>query len=143
VSNPLSAASSAAASNAPPPTQTIPQREVYHSIQAEIRPLMVGIQTREQLDRLQAALNQIQLREEIHDPRIVLGKGRPRTERLTGPTEGRPRGGGAGAGMRNTQRPQYQAATISATAKQVAKRQNNCSVCHQPGHNRTSCPERR
>ena len=31
----------------------------------------------------------------IRDPPIASGKGRPRTARLTGPSEGRPRGGGA------------------------------------------------
>ncbi|KAJ7747698.1 hypothetical protein DFH07DRAFT_776006 [Mycena maculata] len=124
-----------------PATQTIPVREVYHSIQAEIRLLMNGIQTREQLDQLQAALVQIRhdggeetRLEEIHDPPILLGKGRPRTERLTGATEGRPRGGGAG--IRAVQRPQYQAPTLSTAAKTVSKRQNQCTI---PGHNRMSC----
>ncbi|KAJ7713762.1 hypothetical protein DFH07DRAFT_763242, partial [Mycena maculata] len=57
ISNPLRVAS--LPEDVSPATQTIPAREVYHSIQAEIRPLMNGIQTREQLDRLQAALVQI------------------------------------------------------------------------------------
>ncbi|KAJ6611814.1 hypothetical protein B0H10DRAFT_1757422, partial [Mycena sp. CBHHK59/15] len=65
----------------------------------------------------------------IHDPSIILGKGRPWTEHFTGGTEGRPRGGGAG--IRSMQRPQYQ----------VSKWQNSCSICWQAGHNRMSCPQ--
>ncbi|KAJ7602402.1 hypothetical protein DFH06DRAFT_1070481 [Mycena polygramma] len=130
-------------SDARPPTQTIPQREVYHRVQAEIAPLMNEIQTEEQMQRLQESLAQIQRdsneeqrREEIQDPRIVSAKGRPRTQRLTGSTEGQARGGGAGI---RTHRPQYQAATSSTRAKEASKHQNNCSLCRQPGHNRTTC----
>ncbi|KAJ7142832.1 hypothetical protein C8R44DRAFT_603459 [Mycena epipterygia] len=63
ISNPFSAASNAsqtAPAKTVRSTQTIPQCEVYHSIQAEIRPLMNGIQTQEQLERLQKAIAQIQ-----------------------------------------------------------------------------------
>ncbi|KAJ6583429.1 hypothetical protein DFH09DRAFT_911584 [Mycena vulgaris] len=55
VSNPLSVVS-----HAPRATETIPQREVYHSIQSDICPLMNRMQTREQLEQLQAALAQVQ-----------------------------------------------------------------------------------
>ncbi|KAJ6617075.1 hypothetical protein B0H10DRAFT_1798083 [Mycena sp. CBHHK59/15] len=42
-----------------PPTQTIPQRRVYHELQADLRSMMSGIQTQEQLDDLRERLGQI------------------------------------------------------------------------------------
>ncbi|KAJ6550754.1 hypothetical protein B0H10DRAFT_1968741 [Mycena sp. CBHHK59/15] len=42
-----------------PPTQTIPQRRVYHELQADLRSMMSGIQTQEQLDDLWERLGQI------------------------------------------------------------------------------------
>ncbi|KAF8871472.1 hypothetical protein CPB84DRAFT_1692184 [Gymnopilus junonius] len=92
------------------PTTTLPAREVLHTAEAALRPLLQGIQTQEQLDTQ---------RERIYDPPSLNPKGRPRTQRLTGPTEGRARGGGAGSS--NGQR-------------------NRCGLCHQTGHNRTTCP---
>ncbi|KAJ6504437.1 hypothetical protein DFH09DRAFT_290196 [Mycena vulgaris] len=50
------------------------------------------------------------------------------TQRLTGRSEGRPRGGG---GSRS------QGASADHSE---GRRQNRCSGCHQPGHNITSCP---
>ncbi|KAJ7635603.1 hypothetical protein DFH06DRAFT_1003501, partial [Mycena polygramma] len=127
ISNPLSSTSELR-----PPTQTIAQREVYHRIQAEIAPLMNGIQTEEQMQRLQDSLAQIQQdgdeerrREEIRDPHVASAKGRPRTQRLTSSTEGQARGGGAGI-----------------RTQQAPKHQNTCSLCRQPGHNRMTCPLR-
>lgn len=64
-----------------------------------------------------------QERERIHDPPVPNPKGRPRTARMTGPTEGRSRGGGAGNG----------------SGRERAT--NRCSRCHQMGHNRTTCPQ--
>ncbi|KAJ7782252.1 hypothetical protein DFH07DRAFT_728359, partial [Mycena maculata] len=43
----------------PPPTQTLPQRTVYHALQAEVRLMMNGIQTQEQLDDMHEQLGQI------------------------------------------------------------------------------------
>lgn len=67
------------------------------------------------------------MNDRIFDPPVVNHKGRPQTQRLTGPTEGRPRGGGA-----RIQGPD--------PSQNVARRQNRCSKCHLVGHNRTSCP---
>ncbi|KAJ7159315.1 hypothetical protein C8R43DRAFT_1178230, partial [Mycena crocata] len=103
----------------PRPTQTIPQQTVYHTLQAEIRSMMGGVQTLEQLDDLRQRLGQIGDR--LRDPPTISRKGRPLTKRLTGATEGRSQGGGG-------------------TASNVPRRQNCCSRCHQPGHNRSSCP---
>ncbi|KAJ7163679.1 hypothetical protein C8R46DRAFT_902172, partial [Mycena filopes] len=63
----------------------------------------------------------------IQDPPVMGRKGRPRTQRLTGPTEGRARGGGAGI-------------QVHGSTQDEPRRQNRCSRCHQPGHNRTKCP---
>ncbi|KAJ7110885.1 hypothetical protein C8R44DRAFT_833352 [Mycena epipterygia] len=56
ISNPVSALRETAP---PPPTQTIPQRTVYNTIQAEVRSMINGIQTQEQLDDLRQRLVQI------------------------------------------------------------------------------------
>ena len=31
---------------------------------------------------------------------------------------------------------------MSATAATVTKREQTCSICRQPGHNKTTCPEK-
>ncbi|KAJ7832354.1 hypothetical protein B0H14DRAFT_2364768 [Mycena olivaceomarginata] len=46
-SNPLDSTSHE--STPPPATQTVPARDVFHNVQAAIRPLIAGIQTREQV----------------------------------------------------------------------------------------------
>lgn len=94
-------------------------RDAYHEATSAIRPLLSGIQTREQLDTLLQGLTQIRyvcvalhcyllidaicrqdrINEErlntVHDPPVVKHKGRPKTQRYTGANEpGRPRGGG-------------------------------------------------
>lgn len=67
-------------------------------------------------------------RERIKDPPIIAHKGRPRTARITGQLEGRPQGGGAG---------------IRTQASQGNKRRKvSCGVCHEEGHNRSTCPFR-
>jgi hypothetical protein len=66
--------------------------------------------------------------ENIHDPPVHNPKGRPRTQRLTGPTEGRPRGGGA--------------RTELGGSLGGSSRTRRCTECHQSGHNRTTCPKR-
>jgi hypothetical protein len=87
-----------------------------HTAEAALRPILNGVQTQEQLDafihnleQLRSVLNNIincmtrpkrtrgttienEVREGIRDPPVHNPKGRPRTQRLTGPTEGRPRG---------------------------------------------------
>jgi hypothetical protein len=42
-----------------PATRTIPQRVVYTAIQADVRSLMNGIQTQDQLDELRARIERI------------------------------------------------------------------------------------
>jgi hypothetical protein len=56
VSNPVS---SRQAVPQPPPTQTIPRRTVYHNITAEVRSMLGGIQTVEQMEDLQERLAQV------------------------------------------------------------------------------------
>ncbi|KAJ6538936.1 hypothetical protein B0H10DRAFT_1971266 [Mycena sp. CBHHK59/15] len=74
-----------------PPTQTIPQHRVYHELQADLRSMMSGIQTQEQLDDLRERLGQIgrdtddqARRDTLQDPPTISRKGRPLTKRLTG-----------------------------------------------------------
>ncbi|KIK06158.1 hypothetical protein K443DRAFT_89940 [Laccaria amethystina LaAM-08-1] len=98
------------------------------SKQALIRPLAGHVQTQEELDLARDKICAIQLGDTftgLPDPHISNPKGRPSTTRLTGPSEGRARGGGA------------------SRAHHLASRlQRNCSICHQPGHNRSTCPQR-
>ncbi|KAJ7651180.1 hypothetical protein FB45DRAFT_32176 [Roridomyces roridus] len=117
----------------PPPTRTIPQRSVYTALTADLRSMMNGIQTQEQLDSIHERLSGVSRsiveenhRETIHDPPVVGRKGRPLTQRLTGVTEGRPQGGGA---------------RIPPDLSQPPQRQNRCGLCNEPGHNRTSCKQ--
>jgi len=120
------------------PTDTIPHVDDILPIirmlpnefskQALIRPLAGHVQTQEELDLARDKICAIQLRDTftgLPDPHISNPKGRPSTTRLTGPSEGRARGGGA------------------SRAHHLASRlQRNCSICHQPGHNRSTCPQR-
>ncbi|KAJ7465199.1 hypothetical protein FB451DRAFT_1179375 [Mycena latifolia] len=82
-------------------TETLPAREVFHEVQAAIRPLMAHVETREQvadllrnLDGIRQQTTEKKYRETIHDPPVIQHKGRPRTQRLTGAVEGRASGGG-------------------------------------------------
>ncbi|KAJ6582653.1 hypothetical protein DFH09DRAFT_912274, partial [Mycena vulgaris] len=111
-------------------TRTLPRREIYSALQADMQSMMTSIQTQEQLDNLRARLEEV--RDKIYDPPVVTHKGRPLSQWLTGATEGRPRGGGARI-----------PAVDRSGAGPGARRQNQCSICHQPGHNRSSCPESR
>ncbi|KAJ7474566.1 hypothetical protein B0H11DRAFT_1728383, partial [Mycena galericulata] len=108
-------------------TRTIPQRAVYSAIQVDVRSLMAGVQTQEQLDELRARLD-LARSDRIQDPPTINRKGRPLTQRLTGVTEGRPRGGGA-----RIQVPDQSQGPLQ-------RRRNQCSRCHLAGHNRSPCP---
>ncbi|KAJ7211727.1 hypothetical protein GGX14DRAFT_362350 [Mycena pura] len=44
----------------PPTTQTVPAREVFHEVQTVLRPLISGIQTREQVQELINGLSELQ-----------------------------------------------------------------------------------
>ncbi|KAJ6466082.1 hypothetical protein DFH09DRAFT_905465, partial [Mycena vulgaris] len=121
------------------PTETLPAREVFHEIQTAIRPLMAHVQTREQVDDLLHSLDAIRYRrsrETIHDPPAIQHKGRPRTERLTGALEGRPVGGGARAGKRRLDENPEKENDNDPPRKKVRRQ---CALCHQEGHNRTTC----
>ncbi|KAJ7205782.1 hypothetical protein GGX14DRAFT_397480 [Mycena pura] len=59
-SNPLDSTSHE--TTPPPRTQTIPGRDVFHNVQAAIRPLIAGIQTREQVSDLIHSLQDLQSR---------------------------------------------------------------------------------
>ncbi|KAJ6573293.1 hypothetical protein B0H10DRAFT_1838602, partial [Mycena sp. CBHHK59/15] len=111
-------------------TQTIPQRRVYHELQADLRSMMSGIQTQEQLDDLRERLGQIgrdmddqARRDTLQDPPTISRKGRPLTKRLTEAREGRPQGGGG-----------------TGNAPRIGGSQRLCSRCHKSGHTRPRCP---
>ncbi|KAJ7306950.1 hypothetical protein DFH08DRAFT_918535 [Mycena albidolilacea] len=57
-SNPLDSTSHE--TTPPPQTQTVPARDVFHNVQAAIRPLIAGIQTREQVADLLDSLGKLQ-----------------------------------------------------------------------------------
>lgn len=44
----------------PPPTQTLPAREIYHEATAALRPLMNAVRTQEELEDLLEGLRQVQ-----------------------------------------------------------------------------------
>jgi hypothetical protein len=50
----------------PPRTQTVPARDVFHNVQAAIRPLIAGIQTREQVSDLIQSLGELQCVSSFH-----------------------------------------------------------------------------
>ncbi|KAJ7652322.1 hypothetical protein B0H17DRAFT_909390, partial [Mycena rosella] len=59
ISNPLSIPRTDEVTLAPA-TRTIPQQTIYHTLQADLAPLMAGIQTQEQLDALRESLAKVQ-----------------------------------------------------------------------------------
>ncbi|KAJ7926417.1 hypothetical protein B0H13DRAFT_1503306, partial [Mycena leptocephala] len=78
-----------------PSTQTVPARDVFHTVQAAFRPLIAGIQTCEQVSELIQSLEDLQCRnadearrEHIMDPPAISHKGRPRISRITNAREG-------------------------------------------------------
>lgn len=119
----------------PPPTQTLPAREVYHETSALVRSLAKSVRTEEELDRLKTKLIQISngqsdsddsdSESRLKDPPVLNAKGRPLSTRLTGPTEGRPRGGGG---------------TRSRGNRGEGRK---CGVCRKEGHTKTKCPRLR
>ncbi|KAJ7906429.1 hypothetical protein B0H13DRAFT_2194221, partial [Mycena leptocephala] len=129
----------------PPRTQTIPARDVFHNVQAAIRPLIAGIQTREQVSELIRSLRDLHQRnidethsERITDPSVISHKGRPRTSRITNAREGRQRGGGATSASR-TQTDPIEPEGPAPKRSQVG-RTYKCTLCRQEGHNRSKCP---
>lgn len=95
-----------------------------------------------------------QRQDQIHDPHPLNPKGRPRTARITGPLEGKPRGGGVRAGgfdlRKAPKRSRLQLDIDRAGAgsedddedEALVKRRRvtKCSICRQPGHRRDRCP---
>ncbi|KAF8802929.1 hypothetical protein BYT27DRAFT_7023532, partial [Phlegmacium glaucopus] len=68
-----------------------------HTVQSAIRPYLAGIQTEEQVTSFInhiAALEYQTRHNKIYDPLVIQHKGRPHTARITGPLEGKARGGG-------------------------------------------------
>ncbi|KAJ7674382.1 hypothetical protein B0H14DRAFT_2423844, partial [Mycena olivaceomarginata] len=114
--------------------KTVPARDVFHNVQAAIRPLIAGIQTREQVTDLIQSLEDLQY---IMDPPVISHKGRPRTNRLTNAREGRQQGGGT----RLSGRVQAQRTDPAPSTSRVG-RAYKCSLCRQEGHNRSNCPLR-
>ncbi|KAJ6469917.1 hypothetical protein C8R45DRAFT_837026, partial [Mycena sanguinolenta] len=143
-SNPLDSTSHDA--TPPPSTETVPARDVFHNVQAAMRPLIAGIQTREQVTDLIQSLQDLHQRnvnearsEQIFDPPAISHKGRPRTARITNAREGRQQGGGA-RGTRVERLVQSNQADGSAPNASRAGRTYKCSLCRQTGHNRSKCP---
>lgn len=152
----------------PPSTQTVPARDVFHNVQAAIRPLMAGIQTREQVSELIHNLEDLQYmlnsffefivlisnsqrkvdenrRERIMDPPVINPKGRPRTTRLTNAREGRQRGGGATNKTCTQPRAESEDSESQAASGPPPKKSRvgmtyKCALCRQEGHNRSRCP---
>ncbi|KAJ7690276.1 hypothetical protein B0H17DRAFT_936277 [Mycena rosella] len=128
----------------PGSTETLPAREVFHEVQAAIRPLMAHVETREQVADLIHSLNSIRqendetrYRETIHDPPVVHHKGRPRTQRLTGALEGRPSGGG---GTQTKKRRMEDSENIELNGITHKKSCRRCGLCGKEGYNRATCP---
>ncbi|KAJ7300393.1 hypothetical protein DFH08DRAFT_725364 [Mycena albidolilacea] len=139
-SNPLDSTSHE--TTPPPQTQTVPARDVFHNVQAAIRPLIARIQTREQVADLLDSLGKLQnidetRQEQIIDPPVISHKGRPRTARLTNARMGQQSGGGVARTTRATMRAGPDPA--SASASRVG-RTYKFSLCRQEGHNRSNCP---
>ncbi|KAJ3568104.1 hypothetical protein NP233_g5933 [Leucocoprinus birnbaumii] len=140
----------------PPRTQTIGAREVHQVVQSAFRPLLAGIRTQEQVeefvDRMLKAQELAEAEERaevIHDPLTVKSVGRPRTARLTGAVEGRPRGGGPTAprlapGWVPGDNTGSEAQTSNTHPQPPLKttRVYKCGNCGQQGHGRHHCPSR-
>ncbi|KAJ7163199.1 hypothetical protein C8R46DRAFT_903798, partial [Mycena filopes] len=131
----------------PPRTQTVPAREVFHNVQAALRPLMAGVQTREQVADLVHGLQDLHQRnmdevrrEQIMDPPVIPHKGRPRTARLTNAREGRQRGGGTSSAPRTQGEPTRLDSGESSPKRSRVGRAYKCSLCREEGHNRSRCP---
>ncbi|KAJ7112254.1 hypothetical protein C8R44DRAFT_632164, partial [Mycena epipterygia] len=142
-SNPLDSTSHE--TTPPPRTQTVPARDVFHNVQAAIRPLIAGIQTREQVHDLIQSLEELHQRnadesrrERIMDPPVISHKGRPRTTRITNAREGRQRGRGAASTGRT--QPAAEPISTSTSKRSRVGRTYKCSLCHKEGHNRAKCP---
>lgn len=92
-------------------------------------------------------------RERIHDPPIPTPKGRPRTARITGPLEGRRRGGGArnsnvfirtdgralAGNLNEVEDDELQDDSDRDLPPTKRPRKNKCGLCRQEGHNRQNC----
>ncbi|KLO04402.1 hypothetical protein SCHPADRAFT_840630 [Schizopora paradoxa] len=157
-------------SQEPPPTQTLSSRDVYHEVQAAIRPILSTVQTQEQLSTLLDSLRNTQREQQdlmnegrVRDPMVIRHKGAPRTARITSAREGPARGGGGARSLRARRSfpqppPQqdedeedeeeddqpddedHEQDMRSPPRKKVKTRVYRCGICHQEGHNRKKCP---
>ncbi|KAJ6484655.1 hypothetical protein C8R45DRAFT_998927 [Mycena sanguinolenta] len=107
---------------------------------------MTHVETREQFDNLLRTIdgirqqnNEQQHRETIHDPPIVQHKGRPRTQRLTGSTEGRPLGGG-GSGSKKRRLEDLENMEPDSIVSKKPRPGQRCGLCREEGHYRGTCP---
>ncbi|KAJ7624627.1 hypothetical protein FB45DRAFT_751755 [Roridomyces roridus] len=128
-----------------PATETLPAREVFHKVQAAIRPLLNHAQTREQVDQLLQSLSGIAYEEHaratIHDPTPIWHKGRPRTQRLTGATEARVAGGGGQTAKRRREKENHDAEEeLEEPPSKKKKTIRRCRLCKREGHYRSTCP---
>ncbi|KAF8489759.1 hypothetical protein JB92DRAFT_2755403, partial [Gautieria morchelliformis] len=129
-----------------PPTQTLPSHAVYAEAQAHLKPLLRGIQTREQLDKLVIDLRVVHQEQQLNpsppfnDPPLIQQKGRLRTARITSGREGVPRGGGQHRRLKPSSHPVQQAVNernpVTESPPRKRRAPPTCSLCHQPGHNR-------
>ncbi|KAJ7936355.1 hypothetical protein B0H13DRAFT_1853421 [Mycena leptocephala] len=81
IANPVSSRVAVATHTTPPPsTRTIPQRAVYTALNADVRSLMSGVETQEQLEALRARLQDVRRapeearRDRIQDPPVIARK---------------------------------------------------------------------
>jgi hypothetical protein len=92
------------AGSSPQRNETLSAREVFHATAGEVRQLTRGVNTEDDLNRLLADLGSLRAQRletsakestpVLRDPPVLLPRGRPRTERLTGPEERTQKGGG-------------------------------------------------
>lgn len=163
--NPLGSLASTAAlprrgdSQPPPSTQTLSSRDVYHEVQAAIKPILSTVQTRGQLSNLVGCLLNTQREQEklmnegrARDPVVIRHKGGPRTTRISSAREGAPRGGGGRRTLRHRPAVAYTEQDDDSDEhadrsddgepprKKARTRSYKCGLCHQEGHNRHTCP---
>ena len=146
----------------------LPSRLVYHDITANVRRLTRNVQTQEQLDALNVQLQDIaeggaegqvgKVKDAmmVDDPPMAFRRGRPRTARITGPTERVQKGGGRKAkGTKRQQEDIQQQVSRSRSNSESSgrsdidneepagrkRRKVMCSRCKAFGHNITKCPE--
>ncbi|KAH7903945.1 hypothetical protein BJ138DRAFT_1167358 [Hygrophoropsis aurantiaca] len=163
LANPLGSSASQLRLTPAPSTQTVNARTAYQEAHAALKPLLIGIQTQDELDDLKESLDELRRQRaeeqgplgDIRDPPIMRQKGRPRTTRLTGAIEGRQRGGGGqltSTPATHLSRPSTPVGTQTSTTAPSASRPalsqprlasqtrpRKCGLCRREGHTRATC----